>query len=619
MLNEFYDFIAKKIYSFFQTSAGEGSLLRGESFCLKLDDEEMVTEVAKALKNVAEQNEAIGKYFFHCGDGTDYVTYTLKLVDDEVIIAAQIDGMTNDFLCATLRNAANDEQMPLLMISSNPIDSAKSGSRDMASKGMPFYADNLMAEIRTMVDESTQLTNAEKRILSFELSRRDSDVFSDKASLYEYKDLLSIMSSGKIEKDNYASFRLFAVDGKTEYQTSGNSLIDKKIKENNELYEKVDRSIRFGNVEGELSKLFEDNIILKIEKAYKEEGENWSRVFSYAEMLAAMERKQAKMDNPLKINNEDISFYADVTIQAFDDTEIIIRNEGSQTAKKRTKNILIFNSNHFETIHMNVSCNSRISNSGISSDDTTYKKNGKDIEFEFKRNDISFHRIDIKDETNNITYIFKICIIDILPQFIYDTVKHSFTIDYKRNKKNSRIKLAGISSNTVFNSNAEKIVSCKLDDNEIYQCMIGERLLIYSSEEELANFGSGINIAINFAGVIVPFVFFPDETKSVEIIGRKILRDKFAQKRSFEFANDAIFSDSQEYFGKANLLRELRIEEMIVSKKLRAGRIKRFYITDVVNIEETTLKLPNELNQAYGELLDAFADAKTIPTLAYLL
>ena len=36
--------------------------------------------------------------------------------------------------------------------------------------------------------------------------------------------------------------------------------IIKKIKENNELYEKVDRSIRFGNVEGELSKLFEDNI-----------------------------------------------------------------------------------------------------------------------------------------------------------------------------------------------------------------------------------------------------------------------------------------------------------------------------------------------------------------------
>lgn len=59
----------------------------------------------------------------------------IKVVNDEVIVAAQINGMTNDFLCATLRNAANEIGKPLLMISSNPIDSAKSGSRDMAAKG----------------------------------------------------------------------------------------------------------------------------------------------------------------------------------------------------------------------------------------------------------------------------------------------------------------------------------------------------------------------------------------------------------------------------------------------------------------------------------------------------
>ena len=30
MLNEFYDFIAKKINSYFQTAASEGALLKGE-------------------------------------------------------------------------------------------------------------------------------------------------------------------------------------------------------------------------------------------------------------------------------------------------------------------------------------------------------------------------------------------------------------------------------------------------------------------------------------------------------------------------------------------------------------------------------------------------------------
>ena len=155
MLNEFYDFIAKKIFSFFQTAASEGTLLKGESFCLKLDDEEMVVNVASTLRDYANSNNAIGEYIYKCRDGSMYETYTVKVLDDEIIIAAQIDGMTNDFLCATLRNAANEAQKPLLMISANPIDSAKSGSRDMSASGMPFYSEQLMSEIRKMVNDST--------------------------------------------------------------------------------------------------------------------------------------------------------------------------------------------------------------------------------------------------------------------------------------------------------------------------------------------------------------------------------------------------------------------------------------------------------------------------------
>lgn len=619
MLNEFYDFIAKKINSFFQSAAADGTLLDGESFCMKLDDEEMVTEVANALEVLADNNQSKGIYIFQCGDGTVYETYTLKVLNNEVIIAAQINGMTNDFLCATLRNAANEEQKPLLMISSNPIDSAKSGSRDMLASGMPFYAENLMSEIHQMVNESTQLTNTEKRILSFELTRRDADVFSDKASIYEYKDLLSIMSSGKIEGDNFPGFRLFAVDGKVEYQTYNNAQIDKEIKNNNELFEKIDRSIRFGNLEEDLSKIFEDNIIVRIEKAHKEDGENWSRIFTYAELLAAKERKQVKMENPLKIENDNISFYGDMPLNAINpDENLLIRNEGTQTAKKRNKNFLVFNAEHYSKLHMQVTCNAKIVNSGISADDTTFLKQGKDIIFEFDRDGISFHKIEIKDDTNDIKYIFKICIIDISAEYIYGTVKHNFTINFKKNKKNCRVKLAGIASNLIFNKNAEKLNSCKLEDNGIYSCMYGERLLIYSTDEELSNFGSGINIDINFAGIIVPFVLFPDEAKSVEIIGRKILRDKLSTKKSFEFDDDAIVSDSQEYYAKANLLRELRVEQQFINRKIKAGTIYNFYTTEAVKIEKVDLDLSEDLENSYYEMLVAFKKAKTIPTLAYI-
>ena len=106
MLNEFYEFIAKKVNSFFQKAASDGTLLKGESFCLKLDNDDMVAKVSSALKHLAEENKIIGIYELVCRDNSVYKTYTLKVKNDEVIIAAQIDGMTNDFLCATLRNAA---------------------------------------------------------------------------------------------------------------------------------------------------------------------------------------------------------------------------------------------------------------------------------------------------------------------------------------------------------------------------------------------------------------------------------------------------------------------------------------------------------------------------------
>ena len=292
--------------------------------------------------------------------------------------------------------------------------------------------------------------------------------------------------------------------------------------------------------------------------------------------------------------------------------------KGLKLQKKRTKNILIFNSDQYASIHLKVSCNITVLNNAIVADDAEYTKKGKSIIFKFIREEISFHKIQIEDKSNNITYIFKIAIMDMPAQFILPTVKHSFSIVYKPKKSNCRIKLVGVGTDLVFNKGAEDIRKCKLGDNEIYSCKCGERLYIYSSENELVNLGSGIKIDINFSGVIVPFVLYPDEPKSQEIIGRRILKEKLAAKKSFVFENDAIQTDAQEYFAKTNLLRELRIEKEIVSQKAIYGQIRNFYTSDKVVLEKKELKVPEKLAKAYTELLSAFEEEKTIPTLAYL-
>lgn len=51
-------------------------------------------------------------------------------------------------------------------------------------------------------------------------------------------------------------------------------------------------------------------------------------------LLLQWKKKQAKMENPLNIENEDIVVYGDLPINALAvNDQVIIRNEGSQTAK----------------------------------------------------------------------------------------------------------------------------------------------------------------------------------------------------------------------------------------------------------------------------------------------
>lgn len=618
MLREFYDFIAKRINSYFQSISSLGTLLKGESFCLKLDDPEMVVEVEASLKELANRDGCIGNYNYQCMDGSIYSTFTLKLKNDEIIIAAQINGMTNDFLCATLRNAANEANKPILMISSNPIDSAKSGSRDMTASGMPFYSDSLVNEIRDMIFNSAQLTESEKAVLQFELKRRDDDVFSDRESLFEYKELLSIMSSGKVGKNDFAGFRLFSFDGKSDYQNYGKNQLEKELRQNHDIFERIERSIRFGNLETDLSEDFDIPFIGKIEKCKNIDASHWSLMFTYKDIQSAMEKKQAKKDNPLKIEREDIAVYSQIPLNSYSiDEKLFIRNEGTMTAKRRIRNLLIFNPDKNDSITVELGCNIKVPSSAISSDCDNVIKNGNNILFVYTESGLAFHKIEVKDEINKITYVFKICIIDINADYLISTIKTNFVIDYK--KKNSRIKLLGIGTDLVFNKSGNENTSVKLEDNQQYRCNYSERLHIFSSEEELSNFGSGISIEVNFAGVIVPFIMFPDEVKSLEIIGRKILRDKFATRSSFEFIDSQqIYKDSQEYFAKENLLKELRLEQYIINNMIYYGVCKNYHNSNSISIKEQKLRLNSELKEAYENLITKYKELNTVPTLAYI-
>jgi len=619
MSREFYDFIAKKINAYFQGLDAQNSLQSAESFCLKLDDTNMVAEVSNSLHNLAEENHCLGKYTIPCSDGERYETFTLKLKNEEVIIGAQINGITNDFLCATLRNVANKEKKPLLLISANPIDSAKSGSRDLASNGMPFYADKLIIEIKAGIKSSTQLSEVEKQILYFELDRFEIDAFTDKNSLFEYKEFLAIMSSGIIKKEKFPGFRMFSVDGEKDFQNYNVNQIKRALKDNHEMFERIERCIRSGNLETELTSQFCDSFIKKIEKNKNKDLDNWSDIFTYKEVLDAKEKKENRKENPLKIEDENISVYGERALNPFiPDENFFMRNEGSQTAKKRKKNILIFNSEKNSTVSIRVECNIRVKQNLIKSDDAKFTKDGKYLMFEFNQADIGFHKLEIQDETNKITYVLKICIIDILAEmFISKAIKTGFIVEYKGTK--SKIKLLGIGPDLSFNINKSKINSQKLEDNKQYRCNYDGKLHLHATDDELSNYGDGISIDVNFAGVIVPFILFPDEAKSIEITGKNILRRKFEKKKSFlHIREQQLQMGTQEFYVKGTLLQELILEQMIIDKHILYGNCSHYLDEGNIKIEEQNILIDKTLEVAYLSLLDLYKTRETTPTLAYI-
>ena len=74
---------------------------------------------------------------------------------------------------------------------------------------------------------------------------------------------------------------------------------------------------------------------MKIEKSRKDDPEHWSALFTYAEMIDAMEKKQAKKDNPLNIEQKDISVYGDMPLNVLlIDEKVFVRNEGTMKTKK---------------------------------------------------------------------------------------------------------------------------------------------------------------------------------------------------------------------------------------------------------------------------------------------
>lgn len=335
MLNEFYKYIANNTIGFFQSH--QSAIRPGERYCLRLDTEEMVASVDQALRQKTLVDGIQGNYQY----GDVYNTFTIKLsASTEVVVASKINGMTDDFL-ATLRNAElTEKHFPILMITHSPIDTITSGTGDLAANGMPFHVASIISKIKEDI-RSAELSAADRILLELELERKQGDRFSDKSSLFEYSNLLTVLGRGYVEKSDFSSFSLLYDDN---LAAIPEEKIKSRLQDNHNIFERIDREVKHGNIEDALDKEYDKSFIDHLIVS-KKKGEPWYEGYTYTMVKASHDRLKKKQDNPLQIEDEDIDIFSGSAIEyGFPvNTLTFIRNDGETKAKQRRKNIIVYN------------------------------------------------------------------------------------------------------------------------------------------------------------------------------------------------------------------------------------------------------------------------------------
>ena len=603
MLNEFYNYIANNTLSFFQAKAS--SMQPGERYCLKLDNEEMVEGVDRALRNTTAINHIQGIFDY----GKVYSTFTIKLSATlEVVVASKINGMTDDFL-ATLRNAElTDRHFPILMITYSAIDTISSGTGDLSANGMPFHAASIIAKIKDDI-QSAQLSVQDRVLLEMELGRKQMDRFSDKSSLYEYSDLLTVLGRGYVKADDYPLLSLLP-DPDAAHLIDAKKIRD-RLQDNHSIFECIDRVFKHGNIADDLEKEFDKSFIDHLQTC-KKKNDPWYENYTYAMVKSSQDKLKKKLDNPLQINDSDFEIYSGSPIEYsfIQDETFFMRDDGDSKAKQKRKNILIYNPDKKNSVTISVHTNIYVKPAWIATNGCKFSSVGREVKIDIIPEGCTFAQIKITDVNNSITYTLRICIIDVPSRYL-ENIQTAYILSVPKNLKRATIQIYGVAKHLVINPGNDELVNAEAQDGSVYECNYNQTLDLSIGDESINSDTGHMNCGVKCGGVTIPIQIQDELVKPTEITGIGAFKWKYLQQKSLEYRDGRIVSGTTEFYTKESFRNALANENLFVENGWCA-------IAETAGgSKEYILSIPEELKAAYMEFLNTLKRKRTLPSLAY--
>ncbi len=612
MLRLFYDYISDQMTSFFQKEASKN---KTDRYFLYLPTETIISNLLESLKKQENSEPFI---YQHNMGSKPYQTIALKFGDINYVIATTNDDTNIDFL-VTLRNEMSEQtgnwkNTSLILLCNTLNDSIRGGSRDLTGEGLPLHVSQIAGNLEEMLHNST-LTPMEKKVVSHYLREMEANHHLENSSFLDFEDALSLVNKGSLENEDYRSLQYFhdcrleelvkQQELEPEYSGKWKKLenqIDKRLTENSNQFEEIERLRNLGNPKEKLEETF-DKGSSRLNK------DDWFTVdFSDIENW----KEAAKEKRAIEFNSEKIK--AIVKIDGKTQTLELWKRPNSNTAAgQRNWSILIFYPEYQEGQEVEISLPFDRNTKKEFLNSTSKKiarTSGHSViaELELKSEGSTFGRVVYNHEnTASGKYSFNIVVVACDASF-FEAYRTSYKV-VATSKKKQAVHLALENQSLILGDG-----STEVDLTEQGQTIkVDKGTTIQFSPGLLDDDEKSIRFSIIMPNFEIPIEVADDVLKTIPISSTKIWEKKRTIQSSFLIDQEAkrVEIDNLPYVTFEEERKFLRMEFSWLNQRMRKASVT---LRELVPEE---IPLPQQVADAYEAFLEEMKKTGTIPSLIY--
>ncbi|MFC4306401.1 DNA phosphorothioation-dependent restriction protein DptH [Cohnella boryungensis] len=590
MSNLFYKYISSKIINFFEVKPPQP----GDKYHIMFEQDEQVQTLYDVLKNHMNVQP-----FLYVSEKTYYETYYFVFNHVRLIVSATIDQIKPDFL-TFLRNkvvTTDDIQFSntaILFIHNTSLDSLVKGTESFQKEGMPFHIKTIVKDIKNML-KSSNLSRVERIIVEYALEKKNKDVFVDNSSLFEYEELLEVMSTSGLAREQYRSFGMFYDSNLHELSTKD---IKERIKENVEYFSKVDSIHKFGNPDQELEKYFDEKGIELLT------NKDWNEVEYKDVRNSAYNKNRNKTLEYIESNKK----YSEENVVYWE------KSEGDTKIKSRIRNIIVFNIDKLEEINLELSFDDFIKKEFLKVDknsEIVAEPGGKKIKLKIRNiaGKTGFSKIIYAVE--NTKFEFRIAVVE-CDENVLEAIKTNYSILIST--KGKYIVANCGEQNLIINPNGTDEVKETLIkvENTVEIFDVDQRLEIINSVENFDDESELIKLELKYMDTIIPITLKEEIDKPKVITGVSLWKLKRENKEHFIYkGNNKLIHGTKEFYAREEFRENIEREKEII----KASGLFFTETSEGLQIED--LDIDPDLKQCYKNLIAYCKVNNLLPSLSY--